>query len=424
MHNKLTKFIYCAIVVIDFLIINVLAFKQIIVKNKLQLKALYQKLISKEISNEELEELVTYFDAENDDELHQMVRAELDLTEEAIQPSPSSEEILMGTAIYHQIEQEIFASNKKVKVIKLWRSIAAAAILLVVLGVYLYQLPNNTDQSTITVYGVDILPGSNKAMLTLANGKHIVLADALNGNLANENDVIINKTRDGQLVYKSAIVNKNVIGYNLLETPKGGQYAIVLSDGTKVVLNAASSLKYPASFNGTNRTVELKGEAYFEVAKDKLHPFIVNTASSLGNGKGQQVKVLGTHFNISSYDNEPYIKTTLLEGSVIINNKSKLKPGEQAVGEGNNLEITKADTELAVAWKDNKFMFRNAKIQDIMRMAERWYDVEVVYVGNVPTDLLGGSVSRFNNISKLLNILELAGNFHFKIEGRRITVTK
>lgn len=306
---------------------------------------------------------------------------------------------------------------------------AAAAILIFVgLGVYFYK-SNMESHSEASMYANDIAPGANKAILTLADGRKISLTDAANGNLANQAGIVISKTSDGHLLYTAENAearDKNAgVVYNTIETPKGGQYQVRLPDGSKVWLNAASSLKYPATFaNQSKRNVQLKGEAYFEIAKDKKHPFTVSTDQ-------QEIEVLGTHFNVNSYADEPAVKTTLLEGSVAVrrsgdsqNDVSILKPGQQSVLVNNNIKIKDINVKLAVAWKNNKFLFENDDIAYIMRMVSRWYDVEVVYSGDIPDDKFIGAVSRFENVSEVLKSLEYTGKVKFKIEGRRITVTK
>lgn len=302
---------------------------------------------------------------------------------------------------------------------KMWisLSIAASFLILISVGLFLY-----TQRSfTITEknrYTGDIAPGRNAATLTLADGRKIRLSDAAAGELAKQQGADISKTKDGKLVYKISGTESKSVAYNTLNTAKGEQIEIVLPDGSLVWLNAASQLKFPTTFAGQkNRAVELIGEGYFEVFKNKKSPFIVKANK-------QQVQVLGTHFNISNYADDTEAKTTLLEGSVMINQSTTLKPGEQGTGSGSQFKVMKVDTELAVAWKNNKFMFERARIEDIMKMVERWYNVEVVYKGEIPTEEFGGSVSRFDNVSKVLSILELTGNVHFKIEGRRIIVMK
>ncbi|WP_276361584.1 FecR family protein [Daejeonella sp. H1SJ63] len=310
-----------------------------------------------------------------------------------------------------------------------WAVSTAAVIAVVGFWVFYSSQTSDIIKDTNVLQTVenDIVPGGNKAFLTLANGKRISLTDASNGTLAEQAGIKIEKTTDGQLVYtvlsdrKQTLHSENL--YNIIETPKGGRYQIRLPDGTNVWLNAASKLTYPSSFAGRQtRNVELSGEAYFEVARDKEHPFIVKTVK-------QQVVVLGTHFNISSYEDEPAVKTTLLEGSIIVkgtNGGDKiLKPGQQSTLTTNNLKVEDINNEqLTVAWKEDQFVFDSDDIRYIMRMIARWYDVEVEYQGEIPENRFGGSISRFENVSEVLKSLESTGRVKFKIDGRRIIVTK
>lgn len=327
-----------------------------------------------------------------------------------------------------QRSEEIFlrivdTPQKTRNVLSLWSKITvAASITLAVItgGYFYYNSPKQVDQ--VTAHQNDILPGKSGATLTLGNGKKIKLTNASNGKLAEEAGVVVSKASNGQLIYEIK-GNQNAINkFNTLSTSRGETYQVLLPDGTKVWLNAASSITYPANFASLKeRRVDLEGEAYFEVAKDKLHPFVVKS----GN---QTVEVLGTHFNINSYANEPLIKTTLIEGSIKINGKNGqqgiLKPNQQAVFSTSQLRIENVDTEVAIAWKNNKFMFDSAPIQEVMKMVERWYNVEIIYEGDAPSDKFNGSVSRFENVSKVLQILQSTKKVHFKIEGRRIFVQK
>lgn len=307
-------------------------------------------------------------------------------------------------------------------------SISAAAAILFIAGFGLFYYPQKRIPAPIAnnIIENDIVPGGNKAVLTLSNGKKISLTDAENGTLAEQTGVQITKTADGQLVY--TILSDVHLGSNAkdqnntIETPKGGRYQVRLPDGSNVWLNAASRLTFPSSFTSQkNRRVELYGEAYFEVAKDKAHPFIVKTVN-------QEVMVLGTHFNINSYVDEPDVKTTLLEGSIrVTENKGIekiLKPGQQSTLTSKGLKIENVDTDMAVAWKKNQFVFESDDIQYIMRMISRWYNVEVEYEGTIPKNKFGGAVSRFENVSEVLKSLESTGRVKFRIEGRRIFVSK
>lgn len=305
-----------------------------------------------------------------------------------------------------------------------WPRIAAAASIILCLGTayYFYQ---KTDVTPSVSYAKNnILPGGNKAYLTLADGKRITLTNAKNGTLAQQPGVNITKTSDGELIYSINDLKPEIEAaknYNTIETPVGGQYQVVLPDGTKVWLNAASSLKFPPTFARlVNRKVDLRGEAYFEVAKNKQQPFIVKTVE-------QEVEVLGTHFNINTYKDEQGVKTTLLEGSVKIHNdvESKiLKPGEQSTLTNQRFMVKTIDVEEAIAWKKGYFYFNNENIESIMRKLSRWYNVEVQYEGKIPNEGFYGTVSQTKNISQVLSILEKTKGVHFRIEGRRITVMK
>lgn len=265
----------------------------------------------------------------------------------------------------------------------------------------------------------DIAPGGNRAILTLANGKKIVLDTASNGTLAQQGGIKVIKI-GGQLSY-SLKSNSPEVLYNTITTPKGGQYQLTLSDGSRVWLNAASSLHFPAAFSGKERKVELTGEGYFEVAHNKEKPFIV-TANNMN------VQVLGTRFNINAYSDENSIKTTLLEGSVRISKGNTTRimiPGDQASMDNLTGEITikkDADLDEAVAWKNGKFIFQSADIKSIMRQLEKWYDVNVVYERNVTNEEFVGSISRQVNISQILDMLKKAGSIDFVIKGRTVIV--
>ncbi|SHE44860.1 FecR family protein [Pedobacter caeni] len=304
---------------------------------------------------------------------------------------------------------------------KLWPYIAAAASVVLVAGIGLYFYSNQPSDQVqgLQQYANDVAAGSNKAYLTLASGKKILLSTATNGMLAEEGGVKISKTADGQLVYTIADEGKKSTGkYNRIETPIGGQYELQLPDGTRVWLNAASSLKYPASFYAQKeRSVELTGEAYFEVAKDKTKPFLVKS-------KGQEVEVLGTHFDVNAYPDEQSIKTTLIEGSVKLNGHLTLKPGQQSELSDGKFKVKEVNANDAADWKNGEFVFSNEPLTSILKKAARWYGVEIVYEQNlakVPT--FTGSVSRAENISSVLNMLEETSNVRFSIAGKQIRVT-
>lgn len=305
----------------------------------------------------------------------------------------------------------------------LYYKLAAAAVLLIAMSaVFFFALNNHKLEDENLAFNNPILPGGNKAILTLANGKTIILDTASTGKISTESGIHITKTADGQLIYHvDHTTDLTAIGFNTISTPKGGQYQVFLPDGTHVWLNAASSLRFPVEFSGTERSVQLVGEAYFEVAKNKRKPFRVNTTN-------QVVEVLGTHFNVNAYPDEKISKTTLLEGKVAVSKGAQvvlLAPGQQALNNAgfSSLNVKKiADVSEAVAWKNGLFMFDNEDIYTIMNKISRWYDVEIVFIKDMKGRTYGGNISRFTDVKEVLNTMELTGTIHFKIEERRIIV--
>jgi transmembrane sensor len=310
------------------------------------------------------------------------------------------------------------------KRISLWpRTIAAASVLIGVgLGAFFYKASFIDKQAT----KIDIAPGQNAATLVLSDGRKITLSNASNGKFAEDAGISISKTADGQLVYdlKSASASVNASKINTLYTARGQQYQVRLPDGTNVWLNAASSLSYLTSFKSSDqRIVELSGEAYFEVAKDKKHPFIVKANQ-------QRVEVLGTHFNISSYKDETAVRTTLLEGSVkVLNLKSRasgvLKPGQQSVIRlsDDSLKVITVDTEETIAWKKGEFFFNEEPLESVMKKISRWYNVEVEFQDPSKKEVkFGGYISRFSHISKVLKMLELTGLAKFTVENNKVII--
>ena len=324
--------------------------------------------------------------------------------------------------------------NLPAKQIKLSRATvilrwAAAAVILLTLGsvIYLYSGSKNLFQKQKN-YASDAVPGSNKAILVLADGRKISLSDINNGDVAKEAGLSITKTADGQLVYHlleapnlSKKDGEDI--YNTIETPRGGMWQVRLPDGTSVWLNAVSSITYPLSFSkGKKRIVSLKGEAYFEVAQDKEHPFVVKTSK-------QEVEVLGTHFNINAYDDEATVATTLLEGSIKVQSYQAgqpaniLVPGEQSILSANGINIKQVDATESIDWKNGYFMFNNEKQESIMRKISRWYNVQIEYADPKAREVVYyGSVSRFDNVSRVLRKFEQTGEVRFEINKNKIVV--
>nr|WP_315419102.1 FecR domain-containing protein [uncultured Pedobacter sp.] len=326
---------------------------------------------------------------------------------------------------YEEIEREIWnklPQRNTAKITRMWTRIAVAASVLVCIytGYYFFELKQQSLQ-TAQNSKHEILPGSTKAVLVLANGTKLDLNDAKSGLLATQGSSEVVKTGSGQVTYTATTVNNPGSLYNTMITPVGGEYRLILSDGTQVWLNAASSIKYPTTFNKYERKVEITGEVYFEVAHDASKPFRVITAK-------QTVEVLGTHFNINAYPDELAVKTTLLTGSIRISSAKKsalLKPGEQSqfnYREGISI-IDHANTEEAVAWKNGYFRFNNENIRSVMHKLSRWYDVDVVYDGAVSDEGYYGTISRYKTIDEVLKMLQQTKGVQFKIEGRRIVVT-
>ncbi|GEO06012.1 iron dicitrate transporter FecR [Adhaeribacter aerolatus] len=343
--------------------------------------------------------------------------------------------------------KKLLPSDKKKSGFSYWSSYAAAAavFVIVLISAILFNNYSNKKPGSETALKQtakplknDAAPGSNKALLTLADGTVVPLDEVRTGRIAEFSGVTIRKTADGQVVYETSASGNNAaqatsIGFNQIATPRGGQHKIILPDGTKVWLNAASSLRYPVQFTSNTRRVELKGEGYFEVNGQKTKtgkriPFFVSTAS-------QTVEVLGTHFNINAYSDEAAVTTTLLEGAVKVspnlsgtkkysgaNNETVLKPGQQAILRNNNFQVREINAEDAVAWKNGYFSFEEADLQTVMRQLSRWYDVDVVYAGEISSETFTGKVQRNMSLAKVLDILSYA-QINFKMEGQKLIIT-
>ena len=332
-------------------------------------------------------------------------------------------------------DEESRAEPGRLVFIRRFKYVAAAAVFLIVstLGILYYRTAANAEADfakVSTQSDLDIAPGGNKAVLTLSDGSQVVLDDKGLGAITEQSGMVITKKADGEIVYRSKssehIDFKGDPPHNTVSTPAGGQFQVVLPDGTKAWLNAASQITFPVKFTKGERKVKIAGEVYFEVANNKRLPFRVLAAN-------QTIEVLGTHFDVMAYEDEPNIKTTLLEGSVKVTYKGMskvLEPGQQSrAGKGSSLDVSFVNTEDAVAWKNGYFMFNNESLESIMRKVSKWYNVDVHYEGRRGNLNFGGMVSRSKNIGEVLKIMELTGKVKFKLipagnggEKRRLVV--
>jgi len=314
----------------------------------------------------------------------------------------------------------------RVHFLRKWGWAAASIILALSLGVYLLSTNSKrTLPPANVVQAAAIAPGKNGAVLTLADGSRVVLDSLGNGVVATQNGAQV-VLKGGALAYNASSASTGEVTYNTMSTPNGRQFQVTLPDGTKVWLNAASSLRYPTVFTGATRKVTVTGEAYFEVAHNVHMPFVVNV-----NDK-EEVTVLGTHFNINAYDNESAIQTTLLQGSVKVGKGQRakgkgesviLKPGEQvSLSQSSRLSHPiPVQTDEVIAWKNGQFNFEGASLGEVMRQLERWYDIEVSYQKGIPDVEFEGKMTRDVPLSDLLTMLERS-DIHFKVEGRKLIV--
>jgi len=321
-----------------------------------------------------------------------------------------------------------------------WLTYAAAASVIGILsagGAWLWfsrNRPAPAARPTPAVASTDIKPGSNRAVLTLADGRRVDLSATANGVVADQGNSKVTKLADGQLAYNKEKTSAEkppaagaAMAYNSLSTPRAGQFTLLLPDGTRVWLNNASTIRYPVAFTGPDRTVELAGEAYFEVAKDAAHPFRVNVQNA--SHDGGTIEVLGTSFNVMAYSDEPTERTTLVAGSIRVteaNQSALLKPAEQSAldARGKLRVIPDVNVQEVIAWKNGFFHFDHASLQTTMRQLARWYDIDVVYEGQLNSDqAFNGRIQRDLTLNDVLKGLE-SDQVHFKLEGRKLIVTR
>lgn len=403
-------------------------------ENSARIQTLFQKYLSRENTEAELNELLELF-AEMDETAFRVLvsfNAESDLDverAEALRPAISvlDQSIRAELNKRKAAEKQVAASGNP----HIRYAAIAAAIAFIVIGAYFFRSSFSTqDVQPARMAVADIAPGKNGATLTLANGQKIFINEALAGNIANQSGVKISKTKDGQIIYEVTDQGTGKTEYNTLTTTRGEQTQVRLPDGSLVFLNAASSLRYPTSFaKAAKRSVGLTGEGYFEISKNKAQPFVVTAA-------GQQVEVLGTHFNINAYADEKSVRTTLLEGSVKVaavsaegshadnGNGRILKPGQQSAFTEQGIQVADVNTDEALAWQKGYFRFYDEQISSVMRKVSRWYNVEVEYAGEQPEVGFNARIGKFSNIKDVLGILEKSGAVHFKIEGRKVIVSK
>lgn len=379
-----------------------------------RLAELFQKYVDKTITEEEYAELFVYI---RNPETKEQVLAFLDEHNKKVQSDALVHEVDWD-GMYENITNPKKSVGRSRKPI--WKYAAAAAVILVGSFTLYSSLQNMLEKKAPLAYHNDVLPGGDRATLTLADGSQIALDSGKAGRLATQGGISIEKDANGQIIYLAkGNGGDEAQKINTLSTPAGGKFSVVLSDGSKVWLNASSSIKFPAAFSGDSRRVEIKGEAYFEIEKDSARPFYVNNGSS-------EIKVLGTHFNVMAYPDEYRSELTLLEGAVQFTKNGHaelLKPGRQILYTESNNQTKQIDANIeeVMAWKNDLFVFNNTNIDEVMKQLVRWYNVKVKYEGDKPDISFTGVIPRNANVSKILKALELTGDVTFGIENNVIT---
>lgn len=395
------------------------------------IKELVQKARDKSISKSELDELLQWLDneeaAEYMPEICLLLEVEEDKADHSSQWQKLSDKIDEEDVRADQAEILPFRRSYSIRPAGRWAIAAAVLVVGSVLSVVMLTLNRHAD-GLATMSGAGkhtdaIVPGTKKAILITGNGNEISLDSSRDRVIVQGKDFSIQTNKVGQLVNNSTGSGAgNEVLINTVVTPPGGQYEVILPDGTAATLNAASSIQYPSAFQADKRGVKITGEVYFDVAKDARKPFVVSTE------KNMQIEVLGTSFNINAYSNEPFVKATLLEGGVrVVTDKARqvLSPRDQAqLGEDGKLHLlTNVDVGSVVAWKNGVFEFNSTDIKAVMREISRWYNVDVVYDGSVPTDLFSAIINRQNSIDQVLTMLQNTLRVHFSIKNRTIYVS-
>lgn len=376
---------------------------------------LFRRFLNKECSEEELQALFSYFGNADEDKLRALIRAEMRDAPEDTGENPFS---------HPPLKSEF----KQKSLIGRLLPYAAIFLLLALAGIgwFYMQKPTEDGQAMLeSKYGNDVLPGGNQATLTLEGGRTIQLDNTGKGLITEEENIRISKDEEGLISYeplqhKDETPREAPVSYNTIRTPDGGKYQVLLPDGSRVWLNAASSLTYPTRFNGRQRRVVLKGEAYFEVFSNTAQPFIVASAN-------QEVTVSGTTFNISAYPNAEQVKTTLLEGSVAVTDlatgrSEKLRPGWESVLSRNGIRLQRADVSAAIGWKSGEFVFHHVKLPEILRQLQRWYGIEVSYGERIPEDTFYGEINRDVRLSEVLDMIRSTSAVEFEIRDKKLIV--
>jgi transmembrane sensor len=400
-------------------------------------RLLFEKYLRKESSAEEFEEMMTWLVAMDEGEKNKLSAPLIELWDKAMAGKlPSTAEQVDWDQVFKRVlnagdQAPAMTVDLKQPTRIGWKRVAVAVVIfgMIIFGSILLLNRKTPKEIVKQEKKVRLLPEEihskgNQAILTLSNGSVIILDSTKNGIITKQGNVKIIKLDSGQLAYSPQSSNgttSSEISYNTISTPRAAQYQVVLSDGTKVWLNAASSLRFPTSFSGQDRRVELTGEGYFEVSKNKGKPFHVQVGTV-------EVEVLGTHFNIMAYEDEAAIQTTLLEGSVKVSYKSQsdlLKPGKQAIlnRDDNKLTTGDANVQQVVAWKNGYFYFDKSDVKTIMRQVSRWYDLDIIYESPAPDMKFSGKIERELPLSGIAHLLA-SGQIHFRIEGKNCIMLK
>lgn len=390
--------------------------------NESRLAFLFRQYLAGSLSMEDRQSFFHLVaDDRSEEELKELIEKEIELIEPGASVYGNHLTDDQADLIFHHIIAGRQPGTHKRKLVRLaWAGAAAAALFTLVAGIYFFSQTSATPTVVARQQPThDVAPGTDGAILILANGQQIVLDSLHNGNIASQGQSSVTKNGNG-IAYRPDEAGAGVV-YNTLSTPRARQFQLTLPDGTRVWLNAASSITFPTSFTGAQRIVTVSGETYFEVSHRDQQPFFVQ----YGNKK---VEVTGTHFNVNAYDEESDSRVTLLQGAVTIHNGGNadvLKPGQQAILNKTNEDIrvtADVDIDEVMAWKDGHFDFRETSLQTLMRQLMRWYDVDVEYQQGVPQRYFTADISRDKTLASVLKILEL-NKVHFRIENKKIIVT-